>query len=59
MSTVEILEQVTTKLNDVRAALGQAGIGKDDVCLNCTFQADDVLPTTLALAIGDNKPHHG
>ena len=42
MSTVEILEQVTTKLNDVRAAVGQAGIGKGDVCLTCSFQAEDV-----------------
>ena len=56
MSTVEIHEQVSAKLNDVRAALGAAITGTGDVCLTCSFQAEDVLLAKLALEFDRNIP---
>ena len=56
MSTVEINEEVSAKLDNVRAALGRAIIGTGDVCLTCSFQAEDVLLTRLALELDPNIP---
>jgi len=55
MSTVEINEQVSTKLNDVRAALGRAILGHGDVCLTCSFQAECMVapPCRVTPAIRD------
>jgi phosphoadenosine phosphosulfate reductase len=49
MGTAEILAQVNVKLNEVRATLAREIAGRKDVCLTCSFQAEDVLLTKLAL----------
>jgi phosphoadenosine phosphosulfate reductase len=56
MSTVAINREVSTKLDIVRAALGRAIIGTGDVCLTCSFQAEDVLLTKLALELDPKIP---
>jgi phosphoadenosine phosphosulfate reductase len=48
MSTVEIEEQVNAKLSAVRATLARELTGDGDVCITCSFQAEDVLLTKLA-----------
>jgi phosphoadenosine phosphosulfate reductase len=49
MSATEIRAQVTTKLDQVRSALRKAIKGGQDVCLTCSFQAEDVLLAKLAI----------
>ena len=49
MSTIEIHEQVKIKLDEARAALARDITGKQDVCLTCSFQAEDVLLAKLAI----------
>jgi phosphoadenosine phosphosulfate reductase len=56
MSTAEIAAQVSAKLNQVREALAREISGKGDVCLTCSFQAEDVLLTKLALAFDARIP---
>lgn len=56
MSTVEIQEQISAKLNDVRAVLARHISGKSDVCITCSFQSEDVLLTKLALEFDANIP---
>jgi phosphoadenosine phosphosulfate reductase len=56
MSTTEILAQVKTKLDDVRAALVREIIGNQDVCLTCSFQAEDVLLAKLAIELDAKIP---
>jgi phosphoadenosine phosphosulfate reductase len=56
MSTLEINQEVNTKLNHVRAVLDQEITGKGDVCLTCSFQAEDVLLTKLAIERDPNLP---
>ena len=56
MSTVEINAEVNKKLDDVRAALASEIAGKGDVCLTCSFQAEDVLLTKLAIALDPAIP---
>ena len=56
MSTVEINQEVSAKLDTVRAALGRAIVGHGDVCLTCSFQAEDVLLTKLALELDPKIP---
>lgn len=56
MSTHEITEQVNAKLDAVRAALDAAIRGRNDVCLTCSFQAEDVLLTKLALEFDAHLP---
>jgi phosphoadenosine phosphosulfate reductase len=56
MSIAEIASRVTGKLNDVRAALAAEVTGKGDVCLTCSFQAEDVLLTKLALELDATIP---
>jgi phosphoadenosine phosphosulfate reductase len=48
MGTAEILHQVNAKLSEVRATLAREIAGRKDVCLTCSFQAEDVLLTKLA-----------
>jgi phosphoadenosine phosphosulfate reductase len=48
MSTLGIQEQVKTKLDAVRATLARELTGNNDVCITCSFQAEDVLLTKLA-----------
>jgi phosphoadenosine phosphosulfate reductase len=56
MSTVEIQEQVNSKLNDVREMLLREISGKHDVCLTCSFQAEDVLLAKLAIELDAKIP---
>ena len=56
MSVQSIQEQVTGKLDAVRAALLNAIAGRQDVCLTCSFQAEDVLLATLAIEIDPKIP---
>jgi phosphoadenosine phosphosulfate reductase len=56
MSTVEIQDQVATKLDAVRLLLAREITGRGDVCLTCSFQAEDVLLTKLAIALDPAIP---
>ena len=56
MSTVEINAEVNKKLDEVRAALASEIAGKGDVCLTCSFQAEDVLLTRLAIELDAKIP---
>lgn len=56
MSTLEITEQVNAKLSAVRDALAAQIAGRGDVCLTCSFQAEDVLLTKLALELDAALP---
>jgi phosphoadenosine phosphosulfate reductase len=56
MSTAEIQEQVKAKLDDVRVVLANEITGNQDVCLTCSFQAEDVLLTKLAIELDPRIP---
>ncbi len=56
MSFVAIQDQVEVKLGAVRRLLAQEIAGRGDVCLTCSFQAEDVLLTKLALELDANIP---
>lgn len=56
MSTAAIEAEVNAKLDAVKAALAGAVTGKGDVCLTCSFQAEDVLLTKLAVALDPSLP---
>lgn len=51
MNTVEIQEQIAIKLGAVRSRLAREITGGGDVCLTCSFQAEDVLLTKLAIEL--------
>src|ERR1035438_9612608 len=53
---VEINAEVNRKLDHVRATLAREVTGKGDVCLTCSFQAEDVLHTKLAIALDPKIP---
>jgi len=55
-STVAIQNEVSVKLEAVRALLAREITGRGDVCLTCSFQAEDVLLTKLALELDANIP---
>jgi phosphoadenosine phosphosulfate reductase len=56
MSTLEIAAEVKTKLDALRSTLASAITGKGDVCLTCSFQAEDVLLTKLAIELDPRIP---
>jgi phosphoadenosine phosphosulfate reductase len=56
MSTTEIQEQVKIKLDAVRAVLAREISEKHDVCLTCSFQAEDVLLAKLAVEFDARIP---
>ncbi len=56
MGTAEILRHVNEKLSEVRATLAREIAGRRDVCLTCSFQAEDVLLTRLALELDAKIP---
>jgi len=57
MSTVAINHEVNAKLDQVRASLAREITGTThDVCLTCSFQAEDVLLTKLAVEFDQNIP---
>jgi phosphoadenosine phosphosulfate reductase len=51
MSTLAIQDEVAIKLNAVRALLKREITVLGDVCLTCSFQAEDVLLTKLAIGL--------
>jgi phosphoadenosine phosphosulfate reductase len=53
---IEIHTQVNEKLDAVRATLDRAINGVQAVCLTCSFQAEDVLLTKLAIELDANLP---
>jgi phosphoadenosine phosphosulfate reductase len=53
---IEIHTQVNEKLDAVRATLDRAINGAQAVCLTCSFQAEDVLLTKLAIELDANLP---
>ena len=56
MTIVAIQNEVKTKLDNVRGALAGAITSASDVCLTCSFQAEDVLLTKLAIELDANLP---
>lgn len=56
MSTLAIFNEVGARLDDLRDALAQEITGAGDVCLTCSFQAEDVLLTRLAIDLDPNIP---
>jgi len=56
MGVAEIAAEVNTRLDTVRATLAREVTGKGDVCLTCSFQAEDVLLAKLAIAIDPRIP---
>ncbi len=56
MSTVEIQAQVKDKLDELRATLRREIADKSDVCLTCSFQAEDVLLARLAIELDAKIP---
>jgi phosphoadenosine phosphosulfate reductase len=56
MSVAEIANEVASKLENVRRALLPEITGAGDVCLTCSFQAEDVLLAKLAIEIDPAIP---
>ena len=56
MSIAEVASEVSAKLDKVREALACEITGKGDVCLTCSFQAEDVLLAKLAIEIDAQIP---
>lgn len=54
MNTIE--SAVEAKLDSVRALLAREVTGQGDVCVTCSFQAEDVLLTKLSLALDPKIP---
>ncbi|MGH9598492.1 MAG: phosphoadenylyl-sulfate reductase [Terracidiphilus sp.] len=56
MRISEIVAEVDSKINRVRSALAREITGKGDVCLTCSFQAEDVLLAKLAIELDARIP---
>jgi len=56
MSTAAINTGVEARLEEVRSALGREITGSGDVCVTCSFQAEDMLLTRLALDLDPTIP---
>lgn len=56
MTTAELSTTVNAKLDQVRAMLAREITDSGDVCLTCSFQAEDVLLTRLALEFDADIP---
>jgi phosphoadenosine phosphosulfate reductase len=56
MSTEAIQSEVAAKLDAVRTVLAREITGRGDVCLTCSFQAEDVLLTKLAIELDAALP---
>jgi phosphoadenosine phosphosulfate reductase len=55
-SLVDIRDEVAVELDSVRALLASKITGRGDVCLTCSFQAEDVLLTKLAIELDPAIP---
>jgi phosphoadenosine phosphosulfate reductase len=56
MSTAAINTGVEAKLEEVRSALAREITGNGDACVTCSFQAEDMLLTKLALELDPTIP---
>jgi len=56
MGTAEIVANVNAKLDEVRQILAKELKGNGDACITCSFQAEDVLLTKLALEFDPQIP---
>jgi phosphoadenosine phosphosulfate reductase len=56
MSTNAFEVQIETRLEDVRSVLSRVISGQRDVCLTCSFQAEDVLLAKLAIEVDARIP---
>jgi len=56
MSTVGVHARMETGLDKLRAALAREITGNQDVCLTCSFQAEDVLLAKLAIELDAKIP---
>lgn len=56
MATMEIQSVVKAKLDGVRETLRGAMLGRNDACLTCSFQAEDVLLAKLAVELDARIP---
>ena len=56
MSTTAIQAEVEARLQAVRGVLAREITGRGDVCLTCSFQAEDVLLTRLAIQLDAALP---
>jgi phosphoadenosine phosphosulfate reductase len=56
MSTAEIHAQVDAKLDALGVTLEREVTGKGDVCLTCSFQAEDMLLAKLAIGFDAKLP---
>jgi phosphoadenosine phosphosulfate reductase len=56
VSATEIQTQVSAKLDAVRSMLAREVTGRQDVCLTCSFQAEDVLLAKLAIELDAQIP---
>lgn len=56
MSSATFETQIETKLDAVKETLRREITGKGDVCLTCSFQAEDVLLTRLAVDLDPSLP---
>lgn len=56
MSTATFETQIETKLDAVKETLSREIRGKGDVCLTCSFQAEDVLLARLAVDLDPALP---
>ena len=56
MSTVDLANQATSNIDAVRSTLAREITGTGDVCVTCSFQAEDVLLTKLALELDAKIP---
>lgn len=56
MSAAILETQLETKLNTVKELLRREITGKGDVCLTCSFQAEDVLLARLAIDLDPSLP---
>jgi phosphoadenosine phosphosulfate reductase len=56
MSKAEIEIEVSAKLDEARVALAREITAKRDACLTCSFQAEDMLLTKLAIEINADIP---
>jgi phosphoadenosine phosphosulfate reductase len=56
MTIATIQNEVSTKLDQLRATLAGVLPGNRDICLTCSFQAEDVLLTRLAIELDRSLP---
>ena len=56
MNKAEIQAQMKLKLDGVRATLARECTDRQDVCLTCSFQAEDVLLAKLAIELDAKIP---